>query len=138
MRDNQNERFRHPAPLESYEFVTGILIQALGWFACYVLHNRYHITDRQILELLLYLITTIVCGGAFAWSVCTQRSRCENGWPHRSLVISRRRDERIVLKAWNENAVVLGYDVHGRPWLWPDRIRVMQGIALAQQSRLIL
>ena len=25
---------------------------------------------------------------------------------------------------------MLGYDVHGKPWLWPDRVRVMQGIVL--------
>jgi type IV secretory pathway TraG/TraD family ATPase VirD4 len=25
---------------------------------------------------------------------------------------------------------VLGYDVHGKPWYWPDRVRVMQGIVL--------
>ncbi|TMQ29540.1 MAG: hypothetical protein E6K65_08790, partial [Nitrospirae bacterium] len=28
------------------------------------------------------------------------------------------------------NAVVFGYDVHGKPWLWPDQVRVMQGIVL--------
>ena len=26
--------------------------------------------------------------------------------------------------------MVLGYNVHGKPWLWPDRVRVMQGIIL--------
>ena len=26
--------------------------------------------------------------------------------------------------------MVLGYDVHGEPWLWPDKVRVMQGIVL--------
>ena len=25
---------------------------------------------------------------------------------------------------------MLGYDIHGQPWLWPDRIRVMQGVLL--------
>ena len=25
---------------------------------------------------------------------------------------------------------MLGYDVHGKPWVWPDRVRVMQGIVL--------
>src|ERR1051326_7066139 len=40
------------------------------------------------------------------------------------------RDERMVAKAWDESAVVLGYDIHGEPWLWPDQVRVMQGIVL--------
>ena len=26
--------------------------------------------------------------------------------------------------------MVLGYDIHGKPWYWPDRVRVMQGIVL--------
>ena len=37
---------------------------------------------------------------------------------------------RIVKEAWQQNAVVLGYDIHGQPWYWPDRVRVMQGIVL--------
>jgi hypothetical protein len=40
------------------------------------------------------------------------------------------RDERIVATAWDRGGVVLGYDIHGDPWLWPDQVRVMQGIVL--------
>jgi type IV secretory pathway TraG/TraD family ATPase VirD4 len=36
----------------------------------------------------------------------------------------------MVDRAWADSAVVLGYDIHGDPWLWPDRVRVMQGIVL--------
>jgi hypothetical protein len=46
------------------------------------------------------------------------------------MVVSRKRDERLTRKGWQQNAVILGYDVHGRPWYWPDRVRVMQGIVL--------
>ena len=40
------------------------------------------------------------------------------------------RDERMVATAWDQGGVVLGYDIHGDPWLWPDQVRVMQGIVL--------
>jgi hypothetical protein len=40
------------------------------------------------------------------------------------------RDERVVATAWDHGGVVLGYDIHGDPWLWPDHVRVMQGIVL--------
>ena len=30
--------------------------------------------------------------------------------------------------AFEQNAIVLGYDVHGKPWLWPDATRIMQGV----------
>jgi hypothetical protein len=39
-------------------------------------------------------------------------------------------DAKHVEKAWSQNAVVLGYDVHGTAWLWPDKVRVMQGIVV--------
>ena len=44
--------------------------------------------------------------------------------------MSPKRDEALTRKAWAHDAVVLGYDVHGEPWLWPDKVRVMQGIVL--------
>ncbi|HEV2617559.1 MAG TPA: type IV secretory system conjugative DNA transfer family protein, partial [Candidatus Acidoferrales bacterium] len=62
--------------------------------------------------------------------ILTARPRREKQWPHPYLAVSRRKDERAVRRAWSQNAVVLGYDVHGSPWLWPDRARVMQGIVL--------
>src|SRR5260370_740008 len=51
-------------------------------------------------------------------------------WPHPPMVVPTRKDERYTHKAWSQDAVVLGYDVHGRPWPWPDSVRVMQGIVL--------
>jgi hypothetical protein len=46
------------------------------------------------------------------------------------MVVSRPRDEKLTAEAWKQDAVVLGYDIHGKPWYWPDRVRVMQGIVL--------
>jgi hypothetical protein len=46
------------------------------------------------------------------------------------MVVARKRDERFTADAWKQDAVVLGYDIHGKPWYWPDRVRVMQGIVL--------
>src|SRR5258708_35128131 len=60
----------------------------------------------------------------------TRRSRREMEWPHPPMVVPTRKDERYTHKAWSQDAVVLGYDVHGRPWPWPDSVRVMQGIVL--------
>ena len=46
------------------------------------------------------------------------------------MVMSPKRDDRFVTEAQKRDAVVLGYDIHGRPWYWPDSVRVMQGIVL--------
>ena len=64
------------------------------------------------------------------WYLATKRSRREEEWPHAPLVLPPRKDDRLVRKAWEQNAVILGYNVHGEPWLWPDKVRVMQGIVL--------
>ena len=53
-------------------------------------------------------------------------------------VIGARKDERAVESAWNQNAVVLGYDMDEKPWLWPDDLRVMQGIVLGMTGGVVI
>src|SRR5260370_8964049 len=57
-------------------------------------------------------------------------------WPHPPMVVQTGKDERYTHKAWSQDAVVLGYDVHGRPWPWPDSVRVMQGRSEEHTSEL--
>ena len=130
MRPSQSDRREHPPLLESLEILIAVLIMASAWFAWFVARHRYHLTSRQIEEISLYLVITTVGAGTAAWLLATRRSRREMEWPHPPLVISPKRDERFTRDAWSRDAVVLGYDVHGQPWLWPDKVRVMQGIVL--------
>lgn len=119
-----------PPLFESYETVLVLLIVGLGWLTSYIARERYHLTGRQILEFAVYFLIVFA---AIFWPLyrfLTARSRREKEWPHPPLVVSARKDERATRQAWNQNAVVLGYDVHGKPWLWTDQIRVMQGIVL--------
>jgi hypothetical protein len=122
---------RERRPLfESYETVLALLLAAAGWLASYVARVRYHFTGRQIIEVAAYALLVLLAVG---WPVCrmlTARSRREKEWPHPPLAIVAHKDERATREAWSQSAVVLGYDVHGKPWLWPDRVRVMQGIVL--------
>ena len=48
------------------------------------------------------------------------------------MVVPRKRDEQFTADAWKQDAVVLGYDVHGKPWKWNDETRVMQALVLGQ------
>lgn len=130
MRDSYAQRQYHPPVLESIEIVIALLLMAVSCFTWFVARERYHLESRQIAELACY--TT---GGLFAIVgsgvlIATQKSRCEKQWPHPPMVVSQKRDARFTADAWKQDAVVLGYDVHGRPWYWPDRVRVMQGIVL--------
>jgi hypothetical protein len=78
----------------------------------------------------VYLAIVFVSAYAAIYRLATRRLRREKQWPHPPLVVAPKKDEQYTRQAWDQNAVVLGYDVHGKPWLWPDRVRVMQGIVL--------
>ncbi len=122
-------RERRP-PFEGYETILVLLIVGCAWLALYVTKERYHFTDRQLLEFVGYFVIALA---AVCWPVyrlLTARSRREKQWPHPPLAVSAKKDERVTRQAWSQNAVVFGYDVHGKPWLWPDQVRVMQGIVL--------
>ena len=126
-----NSTPREQAPLvEAYEAIIAILILAGAWFAWYVARDRYRFTDRQIAELACYLFIIAVAVYSAVYLLATAPSRREKQWPHPPLVLHPRNDKRAARQAWQQEAVVLGYDVHGKPWIWPDRVRVMQGIVL--------
>src|SRR3989441_372371 len=122
---------RHRPPLEiSPEVIAVFGFTALLAILSYIGVHAFHLSGRQMTEIDGYVVLFAV-GGFFAcWYPATARSRREKQWPHPPLVLKPAVDEKHCRKAWAENSVVLGYDVHGRPYLWPDRIRVMQGIVL--------
>ncbi len=120
----------HLPLVETYEIVITVFVLAGGWFAWYLAGERYHMTGRQVAELACYLAVVVTVLYSTAYRLLTKRSRREREWPHPPLVVRPSTDDRATQKAWNQSAVVLGYDVHGEPWLWPDRVRVMQAIVL--------
>lgn len=130
MKSTYSERPVHPPLVETFEAVIAVLILVGGSLAWYIVHNRYHYTNRQIEEIFLYLLIS----GVSLWTgvrlLATRRSRREKEWPHPPLVLSPKRDERLTQQAWKQDSVVHGYDIHGKPWFWPDKVRVMQGIVL--------
>lgn len=99
----------------------------------YLATARYHFTPAQVLEFSIYLIVgALGIPGLSLYFLLTRRSRKEQTERHPPFVVSRRRDAAALDRAWKQNAVVLGYNIHGEPWLWPDKVRVMQGIVLGQ------
>jgi Type IV secretory system Conjugative DNA transfer len=130
MRDSYAQRQHQPPVLESIEIVIALLLMATSWFTWLVARERYHLENRQIAELACYITLGLLAIVGSANLIATERSRREKQWPHPPMVVSRKRDERFTANAWKQDAVVLGYDIHGKPWYWPDRVRVMQGIVL--------
>jgi hypothetical protein len=105
----------------------------LAGVAVYIATVRYHVTSSQLVEFTIYVVLAgFAIPGLALYFVFTARSRRERTEIHPPVVVSRRKDVDALNTAWNQNAVVLGYNVHGEPWLWPDKIRIMQGIIVGQ------
>ncbi|HEU5400870.1 MAG TPA: hypothetical protein VFU86_05910, partial [Terriglobales bacterium] len=119
-----------PAPRGSTELLVGLAFALLAWLVKFLIIDVWHFTGTQAAEFLSYFVLFVSGLIWLGFRILTARSRREKEWPHPYLAVPRRKDEEAVRKAWGQDAVVLGYDVHGKPWLWPDRTRVMQGIVL--------
>src|SRR5213593_2077263 len=96
----------------------------------YIATTRWYFSMRQIQEIAAYLLLTFGFSYVFMWHLLTKRRRAQEKWP--PVRLSRARDRRNLENAWDQDAVVLGYDALGSPWLWPDPVRIMQGIVLGQ------
>jgi hypothetical protein len=109
----------------------GVVGAVLGFgliaLALYLVVARYHIHKEQLVEAALYLF---IITAAIAVPVLRKFSGKDARRKRPPFVMPARRDERAIEAAWNQSAVLLGYDMDEKPWLWPDEVRVMQGIVL--------
>jgi len=109
----------------------GVVGAVLGFgliaLALYLVVARYHIRREQLVEAALYLF---IITAAIAVPVLRKFSGKDARRKRPPFVMPARRDERAIEAAWNQSAVLLGYDMDEKPWLWPDEVRVMQGIVL--------
>jgi hypothetical protein len=113
---------------ESLGFVLVLVALVLVVAGSYILVMRFHLRPAQLVEGVLYLLFASIDCISIAWYVITLPRRRETTWPHPPLYIPPERDRKAVQTAYNQNAIVLGYDVHRKPWLWPDATRVMQSV----------
>ena len=95
--------------------------------ALYLAVARFHIRKEQLVEAGLYLF--IITAAVTVAVLRKFSTRGEHG-KRPPFITPVRKDERAIEAAWRQNAVLLGYDMDERPWLWPDEVRVMQGIVL--------
>lgn len=119
-----------PARQGSSELLVILAFALFLWLLKFLVVDVWHFTEAQAAEFFAYFVLFVAGLSWPAHWFLTGRSRREKEWPHPYMAVLRRKDEQAVSKAWRQDAVVLGYDVHGKPWLWHDRTRVMQGIVL--------
>ena len=113
---------------ESLGFVVAVacvLALAAGF---YILNVRFHIRPAQLVELSLYALLGLTGSIAIVWHVVTSPRRREANWPHPPLFVPQLTDRKTVAQAYTQNSIVLGYNVHGKPWFWSDATRVMQSV----------
>ena len=130
MESTRVERRVQPALSETPAFVAIICLGALCAAYWLMLTKVYYFTNMQAAEIAVYILSAVTVPGAAVCFYVTRRTRRENRKVHPPLVMSPARDRKLVEKAWDQNAVVLGYNIHGEPWLWTDKVRTMQGIVL--------
>ena len=95
----------------------------------YIAYARLHFRLVQLIEISFYLVALFIVIWDFLRYAMTYQKDKETSWPHPPLTVVHKNDERFLQAAFKENSIVIGYDVHGQPCLWPDEVRVMQSNA---------
>jgi hypothetical protein len=121
-------RVYHRHQEESLAFVLAVVFVLALTGGSYILANRFHVRPAQLVEFSLYALYALIGGIAVTWYFVTLRKRREANWPHPPLFVSQEKDRKAVKEAYRQHSIVLGYNVHGEPWLWSDATRVMQSV----------
>lgn len=121
-------RVYHQHQEESLAFVLAVAAIIVLTAGYYILWARLHVRLGQLIELFLYGVYGLAAAVSVLLYFATLRGRRERNWPHPPLYLSPERDRQALAAAYQQNAIVLGYNVHGEPWYWPDATRVMQSV----------
>src|SRR5215831_14077201 len=81
----------------------------------YIATSTWYFSVGQIQEIAAYSLLTFGFCYLFIWHIATRRLRAAAKWP--PIRIPRARDRRELEQAWAQDAVVLGHDALGKPWL---------------------
>ena len=94
----------------------------------YIGVSRLHLRNAQCLELFVDFAVTLFGTGLILSDFIGRRQRREESWPHPDLHISGELDEKNLSRARGDGSTLLGYNVHGEPWFWPDAVRLKHGV----------
>src|SRR6266513_3105666 len=133
MQENPNIKYRPSLIEENPALLIWLLLLIAYLLVAAVAKYAWFIWDEQIAEATLWLLLIVAAAFIALQQVLRAVPIREQAWPKQLPTVPQRGERELVEKAWNEeNAVVLGYDVHGQPWKWNDETRVMQALVLGQ------
>ena len=121
---------RRPAPRGGEDkagivVLGGCALVAAFW---YIGVSRLHLRSSQCLELFLDLAISLFGCGLIISDIVGRRQRREEAWPHPALHVPGKIDVKNLTRARDEGSTLLGYNIHGEPWFWPDSVRLKHGV----------
>ena len=131
-----DEHPRTPPLSHSATFVTVALLLGVVFIYWLIWTQAYHYTGLQAAEFLVYALLAVGVPCLTMLVLVKRREWRENQRRYPPLVMDPAKDLNHVQRAWSQGCVVLGYNVHGEPWFWPDKVRVMQGIVLGMTGKI--
>lgn len=134
MPEETNPQYRPSLIEENPVILIGLLVVLAFVLFAAVAKYAWYIHDRQLVEGVLWLLLAAVVLYFAVYQLTQSKSDREAAWPKQLPTIPIRGEKDIVESAWHQNSVVLGYDIHGKPWLWNDDTRVMQALVLGQSG----
>jgi hypothetical protein len=133
MQENPNIKYRPSLIEENPALLIWLLLLVAYLLVAEIAKYAWFIRDEQIAEATLWLLLIVAAAFIAVQQILRAGPIREQAWPKQLPTVPPRGERELVEKAWNEeNAVVLGYDVHGQPWKWNDETRVMQALVLGQ------
>ncbi len=122
----QQNRTRHRNDAEDGMLLVWILLFAVAGAVYYLAYSRFHIRADQLVELTIYPL--LAAAFAYEWLryQATKKARMEEAWPRPIPNISPSEDRQHVERAQENHAVLLGYDICGKPVTWANDTRTYQ------------
>lgn len=127
-----NPKYRPSLIEENPALLIWLLLLAAYFVLVLIAKYAWYIHDRQMLEFTLWVLLLGIAAYLCVHQLTQAKRQREQAWPNQLPTIPIRQEQRITARAWEQSAVVLGYDVHGKPWTWADETRVMQALVLGQ------
>ena len=127
---------RYQDPNDEAKLLLGFIAVAAIAGVGYICYSRLHVRKEQLMEASLYILACVfrLLGRA---ALHPHRSSREGRTPGRirRCASAASRTTRHIRKAFADDSIVIGYDIHQKPVLWPDEVRVMQANGFGMTGR---
>src|SRR6476661_4703096 len=128
MDHNPNVKYRPSLLEENPALLVWIILVGIYFALFAVAKYAWYIRNDQIYEFTLWFLLFGVAVFLGVHQLTRAKKAREDAWPKQLPTIPTRGERELTERSWLDNAVVLGYDVHGAPWKWADETRVMQAL----------